>query len=357
MFFALDQDGSGNVYAVGSTRLLGCNYESAVVRKVSPDGGTVWTDEFVGSNEACENVRARGVVALGEDDLIVLAGQGNSLPSTLLRRYGVVDEALAETWSVLSSSWVRSPRTIAALNSGVLVGGRHNPVEALFADGALMSYSEDGEFIEGTVVEGPANTAYLSSLDTDSVGGYAVAAIWGGNSDLAVRSYSPDGALRWSRVLDEVSAGASDDPGGAVGFGPGDTLAVCANASDGEVIVRRYATDGELDWSSSLQFGGQSFARCFDVAVHDGTEDIVVVGVFDEGNEDALVARFSSSGEELWVQVFPGLTPSANGGIDPTAAYAVSFSTDDAVLVAGAIGVVNTAGDRVSDAVVWKLVP
>jgi hypothetical protein len=367
-FYDIGQDESGNIYAVGGSRVLSCDYESGIVRKVSHDGGVMWTDHYVGTGEACEDVQGRAVVVQGEDDLFVLSAQGGAGVTetvSLLRRYGVASEELSEVWSLLEEDWVQRPRGLTIVSGELLLAGKFRGVDYQHANGGLAQVSLDGGFLGGSVVEGPSLVGWITSLSRDSVEGYAVGAVWGDSDDYAVRSYGADGELRWARVLDEVNAGGSD-LGGALAYGDDDFLAVCSNGEEGELRVRVYDPSGALQWNSELSFGPDARARCLDIVVDPVTSDVVFCGMFDEyaplgissnGNSDAFVARYSSSGDQVWVERFDGLAPSLEGGRDATIAYAVELAADGGILVAGSLGVLDLAGDEYSDAFLWKLVP
>jgi len=100
------------------------------------------------------------------------------------------------------------------------------------------------------------------------------------------------------------------------------------NTVDGDGCNADCEPSGQLNWSVTVDYeGALDVGRS--VAIDPSGEIAVAGGGSTENGVDALVARYTPSGELLWSQTFDG----AAGGDD--VAWAVDFAADGAVVVGG----------------------
>ena len=166
-----------------------------------------------------------------------------------------------------------------------------------------------------------------------------------GGYDAFIRSYLPDGRLRWTRqfgtsAADQAEGVAVDDAGHVYVVGQtGAALPGQANAGKRDAFVRSYGPDGTLDWT--LQFGTSGVDEALGVAVSgDGAFCVagntagLLPGEGSQGQGGAFVRCYDASGQLQWTRQGTG--------------NAASVAIDDAhgVIVAGEIWGASRATSR-----------
>ena len=168
-----------------------------------------------------------------------------------------------------------------------------------------------------------------------------------GGPDAWVARYDKDGGLLWleqvgSLGVDEVWASACDHAGGVVvaGSTTGDLGGTNAGLSD--AWIARYDGIGNLLWTRQLGSNGNDRAQglacgpsgeLFVVGLTEGT-----LGSSSAGGQDAWVARYDNSGNQLWLQQIG--TPALD--------HACAVETDGVggLFIAGATGGDSLGGVR-----------
>lgn len=165
---------------------------------------------------------------------------------------------------------------------------------------------------------------YLVGQFSESVALGPANLVAAGARDVFVARAATNGNVMWVKRLggsgaDSAWSGQVDDDGSLVLVGSfeneldydGSPIASSGGASDAYLL--RIAADGQLEWSVTLPGPGASIARCVGIAAN-GDIDVggEVFGAVDlgggntqgEGQLDALVARFDSSGTFIVGSVF-----------------------------------------------------
>lgn len=340
---AVDEVGSGDVYVAGSlsgsadfdgTRSDGNGGVDGLIARVTPSGEVVWTQVLRSDFEST----AFGVDTDSQGDVYVAVWYNGSL----------------------SVGTLNAPRSVN--------GGRGEAGD----DVALVKLSGDGDPIwirtgngsgtdvplGGVAVDGH-DRVYISGRFKNSVSFDTVQLQSMGGSDIFLVSFDRNGEVRWGTRFGGRSN--FDEPYGLAGVGSGgvvmsgrfeseatfgDESLVSSGGEDG--FVARVSDLGQVEWSH--RFGSASGSDLgYGVAV--GPDETVhVAGVVSPGAEidgvalngrgkaDAMVARFSATGELDWVRLF--------AGSDDEIGHAVTVDSDGSVILAGQFRGVVTAANR-----------
>lgn len=164
-----------------------------------------------------------------------------------------------------------------------------------------------------------------------------------GGNDVFVRKYDNNGNVQWTRQFGtSVSTFASDIGTGAVADGTGiyvvgfcETLPGQPPSAAADVFVRKYDRDGNQVWTR--QFGSSGNDQSREVAVDEtgvsvvgiATNGTALPGHTSAGLNDAIVGKYSTSGNLLWTRQF--------GTANDDVAYGVAGHAGS-VYVAGSVG-------------------
>ena len=140
----------------------------------------------------------------------------------------------------------------------------------------------------------PDGSTYVIGTAAGDVGGLNLV----GSKDLLLTKRDSEGKVVWERMLG--AAGSAE--GAAVSIAANGDVVVAGTVtgtfdsqnSDGDVLVSRYNTSGEEQWSTLVRANGADGASAITTAP-DGS--IYVGGKAGTGNGDAFIARLSGSGK------------------------------------------------------------
>ena len=143
-------------------------------------------------------------------------------------------------------------------------------------------------------VTAPDGSTYVVGTAAGDVGGQTLA----GSQDLLLTKRDSEGKVVWERML----GAAGSATGAAVSLAPNGDVVVAGTVtgsfdtqnSDGDVVVSRYNTTGEEQWSTVVRANGADTASAITTAP-DGS--IYVGGKAASGDGDAFVARLNASGK------------------------------------------------------------
>jgi uncharacterized delta-60 repeat protein len=127
-----------------------------------------------------------------------------------------------------------------------------------------------------------------------------------GNKDLLLAKYSSSGDMLWKKTL----GGASGDGASSIAAGADGSLYVTGSTQSingyDDVLLVKYTAAGEISWKKALV--GTSYDYGIGIAeAADGS--VYVSGATQSvgaGNTDALVAKYTSSGELIWQRTLGG---------------------------------------------------
>ncbi len=212
----------------------------------------------------------------------------------------------------------------------------------------LWSHSVGGRVEDRgyAVAAGPDGSIAMTGYFTDKVNFGGEDLVSGGQADLFVVLYGPDGDHKWSYgfgdKLDELGRGVAIDKDGNV-IVAGDynkeiTIGATHLVSSGnaDVLLTKFTKDGAAVWAKSFGSVFNDFAVA--VAV-DANGQLAVTGSFEQtvnfggedlkgpGKKDIFVARYTAAGQHLWSKKF--------GSTDDDVGSGIAMDTYGNVFVAG----------------------
>ena len=285
----------------GEVSLTSAGFRDAFIASYTLDGQLNWAHAFGSSADD----RGAGVVATGEH--VYVTG--------LFR-----DEA-----AVHSSTDAALSLTSNGQEDGYLLGftAAGSPEWAAGYGDASIDVGQDvGVDATGNVY---LTGTYSGDVDFDPSGNEVVLSSVNRSSDVALASYTPEGALRWALGVGSAQADGSfglavSETGisyvtghfvGRVDFDPGPADASRVSLGARDAFLARYLEDGTFDWVHQM---GSGFAEGRNVAV-DATGAVGFVAsysgdVFPDpastqrltsvGEQDMLIARYQPDGGLIW---------------------------------------------------------
>lgn len=329
--YGLCGDSLGNVYVGGLTggSLAGksAGEEDAFIRKIDPAGNTLWTCQFgSGSDEW-----ARSIAADGSGGVYATGSTRGALEGV---SYGGQDAFLSRFDSSGSHLWTRQfgtaelefSNTVGADKSGnVYVGG--------FTRGSLAGpapqYGEKVAFLAKYDVLG--SSLWVRQFDSGSTADNEIAClavnakgsvyVCGTGSldgprisgkEIFLSKHDASGNVEWIRnigtpQIDNANAVAVDDRGNVFLAGASMGALGGPNAGERDAFLCRYDEAGNLIWTR--QFGTSQMDSANSLAT-DGFGNVYVAGItFDglgepgAGMSDCFVAKFDEEGNLLWTRL------------------------------------------------------
>lgn len=282
-------DGSGGVFLCGSTEgsLAGPPSGSSDVwlARVDPTGNQLWGLQF----GTVGNDSATAMTSDGSGGFFVAGHTSSNLGGTSL---GALDAWLARFNSNGDQLWIHQ-----------FGSDKWDELYAASSDGL--------------------GGVYVAGLTFGSVDGPSV-----GKSDVWVARFDAAGSQAWVRQfgsseMDETRAAAPDSSGGVfiAGYTYGDLAGTNANHSFRDAWFARLDPSGTVLWIKQL--GGDQDDIAF-AACHDGSGGVYVAGSTagslggpNLGQRDAWLARYGSSGTQLWIRQFGTVDDEGVGGAAP----------------------------------------
>lgn len=322
---AIDDDDA--IYAVGSI-----DQTTGWIRRYDAEGTEDWTQTFVGPNSARPAPRAAAWG--GAPELHIVGTQHTDADPTetaWFRRFTSDDMSDGSfNWNNPAGEDHRAVG-IAVNDDGqtFVFGDTYRPdlgqgwnlwLRKLDADGGEMwtqSYDTgDSDYAGGVAVDGEGNV---------------IAAGWVGTAtesdNVWLRKYSTEGGTLWTRSYNDPGDCSDQAFGVAVDV---DDSVVIAGTTCGDIFVRKYGSDGSVEWHDTDDGGGPLE---WGASIRtDAQKAIVVVGTQHDSLQRAWVRKYSSEGQELWTYSYEddSLVSHAEAvAVDSTSAIVVTGYTHD----------------------------
>lgn len=198
---------------------------------------------------------------------------------------------------------------------------------------------------------GGAGTDYGSAVCTDVSGNSFVTGPTGsygaGWDDVVLLKYSPGGTLLWQKAW----GGADSDWGAAIATDASGNIYIAGGtysfgAGNSDAVLLKYSASGELLLQKT--WGGDGVEWATAIAV-DASGNVYVAGEtysFGAGNSDVFILKYSSASNLVWQKTW--------GGAQSESASALAVDTSGDVYLAGAT---TLAGAGLFDVVLLKLSP
>jgi uncharacterized delta-60 repeat protein len=302
---ALATDVSGNIFVAGHSHFSTSQWD-IVLSKYSATGEHLWQNRFdalagndfgvaVAVNDTNIFVTGSSLNTSGDYDILTLKYSTNGTREWSAR-YAGPGHGLDFAHSAAADS---AGNVIVAGNSTSLSNGLDFVVLKYSAGGVLLwAFRYDGvagrdDRVAGMQTDASGNT-YLAGQSDQS----------GTSPEIVTIKVGPDGEQLWA-------ARWTKPPGTYV---RADGLAL---DNDGNVIVvgteafgtrtLKYSPTGELLWAAHHRLEEPAPLYASDVRVDSGNNIVVGANVFGSGTNDALLLKYNSAGEQLWISRIPHL--------------------------------------------------
>jgi len=333
---AVVTDAARNVYVAGCAdgALPGQTHKGefdVFVRKYRPNGSLAWTRQFGTSGFDC----ATGIAVDKSGRIYVagyvggaLPGQSHSGQSDGFLRKMRPDGSTIWTRQFGSSSWdyagaVAIDKAGRIIVSGDTMGALPGKVHRGGADAFLRKFRPAGSTV-WTRQYGSSDDDYGQSVAIDKdnrivVAGYTWATLPGqtgkGMQDAYVRKFRPDGKASWTRQFgtskDDQSYAVATDAAGRI-YVAGDTHGAFpgkTNKGNSDGFLRKFRPDGKTAWTRQFGTNGMDSAQGittdkFGRSIVSGATKGAFPGQANSGNTDAFIRKFRPDGKTSWTRQF-----------------------------------------------------
>ena len=216
------------------------------------------------------------------------------------------------------------------LDGGFIVTGYTNSVGAGNNDAYLTKFASNGTVSWTKTVGGIGDDKVFSVQQTQD-GGYIVSGYtisFGiGNYDVLLLKFLTDGTLAWAKTLGNTndengySVKQTQDGGYIV------TGATDEGAGAGDLFLAKITSAGALSWTKTLGGTGFDYGNSVQQTQDGGFIVVGSTGSFGAGNDDILLAKFTSTGTLSWTKTL--------GGGSNDLGYSVQQTQDGGYIVSG----------------------
>jgi uncharacterized delta-60 repeat protein len=323
-------DSADNIVIAGYRFSFDTSSWDAFVVKCYPSGEQFWNRTWGGGNDDY----GYGV-ALDSAGNIVIAGETNSFGTagadTFIVNYSSTGILLWNTTWGGSGSDYGYDVTVDSTNHALITGytDSFSSTSGLY-DAFILHVSADPlwQTTWGGLTLDNGQSVAVDSANNIIITGYTDS-FGAGNNDAFVVKYSSAGSLLWSKTW----GGSGDDRGYGVAVDSANNIIIAGytpsfGAGLYDAFVVKYSSSGEQLWNNT--WGGTSNDYGYDVAV-DSADNILITGStrsFGAGRyNDAIVVKYSPTGEKLWNATW------RSAGSD--FGYGVIVDSTNSIIVAG----------------------
>jgi len=315
-------DSGSNVIITGDTWSFGAGNGDAFVAKYNSTGSQLWNATWGGT--LTDDGDGVAVDSAGN---IIVSGQvysfGAANGDAFVAKFNSTGSQLWNvTWGGANNDYGRGVDADSAGN--ILVTGRTDSFGTVGYDAFAAEYNSTGSLL-WNATWGSTNyeEGFGAAFDPD---GNAIVSGWtdsfgAGGYDAFVAKFNSTGGqlwnVTWGGTGNDYSNGVAVDSDGNIIIA-GNTNSFGAGGSD--AFVAKYNSTGSQLWN--VTWGGANTEYGTGVAV-DSSGKITVAGrtdSFGAGNGDAFVARYNSTGSQLWAVTWGG------GAVDEAEGVAVDSS-------------------------------
>ena len=287
----------GNFIVTGGTGSFGAGGLDAYILKIKPDGDTLWTKTYGGTNYDCAN----GITPTPDGNFIVVGDKSS---------YG----------SAGSDVYILKIKP----DGDTLWTKRYH--DALGVSAQAVTPTPDGNFI---------------------IAGYEQTLT--GNHDVCLLKIKPDGDTLWKKRYggtsrDEATAIISTSDGNFLVAG----ITISFGAGGGDAYLLKIKPDGDTLWTKT--YGGASWDQASAITpTSDG--NFIIVGTtnsFTAGSIDVYLLKIKPDGDTLWTKRYGGPNGDGAGAIAPTpdGNFIVAGSTNSSTAGTSDIWLISIVDDR-----------
>ena len=322
----------GSVYVCGDTQSVGDGNNVCLLAKYSSSGTVQWQKTLGGSN----GDYGRRSVAVASDGSVYVSGSTRSAGA------GSFDLLLAKYSSSGTVQWQKTlggsrddygPSVAVAPDGSVYVCGHTYSASVGECDFLLVKFSSSGT-VQWQKILGGGKGDYGESVAVAPDGSVYICGFTysagAGEYDFFLAKYSSSGTVQWYKTL----GGSSDDEGYSVAVAPDGSVYVCGiarsarDAGGSNFLLAKFSSSGTVQWQKSLGDSSHStYGRSVAVAPDGSIYACGYTYLGSAGRDEALLAKFSSSGTVQWQKTLGG---SGNDDV-----YSVAVAPDGSVYVCG----------------------
>ena len=274
------------------------------------DGGTNWYGFVAG--------QALGQVMATKKKLLQVSGGGED-------SYWI---ALLGSSSAVDLGW-----GVAVDSSNNIISVGYTSSDGAGANDCLIAkYDSEGSVLWDRTLGGSSTDRFYGVVTDSSNNIYATGRAWvvaATNSYRAITAkYNSSGAIQWQKTLGLTS----EDYSYKIAVDSSDNVVICGKTnSDGagsnDFLIAKYNSSGVLQWDRTL--GGTGTEIGYGVAI-DSSDNIIISGYTASqgaGGNDAVVAKYNSSGTIQWQRRL--------GGSSNDYFYGVAIDSSDDIILSG----------------------
>ncbi len=310
----------GGYALTGRTFSFGAGYTDIIVAKFTSDGVVSWAKAYGGEYYDVGN----SIIETTDGGLLIAGNSENfGMPynGMFLMK---LSSAGAMEWAkgVQASYYEYGYSALQTTDGGYVIAGQTGSHGAGGDDFYLVKFTSAGDLVWAKAF-GASEDDFLTKAIATSDGGIAIVGYTDSygttGNGIIVAKLTPTYSIAWAKVLSspgrdfgsnivQTSDGGYAISGYTDGYGAGSN----------EILIAKLSPSGDLEWASSL--GGTEGDYGNDVyQSSDGA--LLIVGTtesFGSGEDDVLLARFSSTGAFEWANVAGGYNDDSGISIEGT---------------------------------------
>jgi uncharacterized delta-60 repeat protein len=316
--YALAVDQNGNVYVTGQSVHSGGIFDLVTI-KYNTNGDSLWVRSWEGPTNYSSYGYSITVDNSGNVYVTGFTSDGLTSGEFITIKYdsnGV--EKWARQYKGPGTSSIDYSNCVAVDDSGNVYTAGWSGGENNLHDMTTIKYNSNGDSLWVRRYNGSANdNDYAYWLDLDNEGNVYVtgqSVETGTDNDATTIKYSPGGDLLWIKHYDgpgngyDAAQSLSVDENGNVYVTGNHTTAAGLNC-----MTLKYSTDGDSVWLRSFNGPGSGGDVLISIALDDSANAYVTGFVSSGGTSDFVTIKYSSEGEEEWVELYNAPANSYDG--------------------------------------------
>lgn len=242
------EDSDGNYYICGISRLT--SQRAIVLIKTNPNLEKIWAK----TSTAYYGADSKAMSYNETNQTIAIAGFNTDWENDYLINTVVYDSAGTKLWDKYFQNNVDKNAVgfdvLLADNLSVFTCGYESDVNTNVWEAILIKYNPVGDTVWTRKVESGDVISVFKSMAFDNSGNIVITGIFGQNA--ITSKYSQEGQLLWTKSLESINSFSTFDTRNSIINNTNDDVFVLARgsvASGSGVMLSKYSSDGDLDWT------------------------------------------------------------------------------------------------------------
>jgi uncharacterized delta-60 repeat protein len=339
----------GNFIVTGGTGSFGAGGLDAYILKIKPDGDTLWTKTYGGTNYDCAN----GITPTPDGNFIVV-GDKSSYGSAGSDVYILKIKPDGDTlWTKRyhDALGVSAQAVTPTPDGNFIIAGYEQTLTGNH-DVCLLKIKPDGDTLWKKRYGGTSRdeaTAIISTSDGNFLVAGITISFGAGGGDAYLLKIKPDGDTLWTKTY----GGASWDQASAITpTSDGNFIVVGYTYSFGAgnpvIYLLKINSDGDTLWTK--RYGG-TYDNWANAITPTSDGNFIIVGTtnsFTAGSIDVYLLKIKPDGDTLWTKRYGGPNGDGAGAIAPTpdGNFIVAGSTNSSTAGTSDIWLISIVDDR-----------